>query len=361
MNIRQLILFPFLLFFKIINYVLFGKRRKTIQNNNNNNNNNLNEEEKIKYFPQPFVKWIWFLKPLVWIDNIYGELFYDEITNKSFSLFELKDSLINEFDKSQLDHPFLSSNDWGNKEEIENIRKLIIKFSKECDENENLSTFGRILLKPIHIGYLKNRKRLIDFYIKNEEFIKKNSNFKQPLIVTGLPRSGTTLLQRLLSEDPKTRSPFTFELEQVTPPLLSNDDPMKDERIKTSAAGLTILSKLAPGFVEKFSESHLWSATEPEESLIYTLTQNGISCINGPAATDDYLKELLDGNKVKGVFKYEHRLFEMLDSYKHPSSHWTLKAPSYAPFIKETFEEYPDAKLIITHRNPLITIPSVCR
>ena len=51
----------------------------------------------------------------------------------------------------------------------------------------------------------------------------------------------------------------------------------------------------------------------------------------------------------------------MLDAYRPAKSHWTLKAPIYTVCFPTIFEDYPDVRVVVTHRNPLVTLPSVCR
>ena len=63
----------------------------------------------------------------------------------------------------------------------------------------------------------------------------------------------------------------------------------------------------------------------------------------------------------RSVFQYERLFFSILDAYKPAKSHWTLKAPNYAPWFPLIFDAYPDARVIVTHRNPLVTLPSYCR
>jgi hypothetical protein len=184
---------------------------------------------------------------------------------------------------------------------------------------------------------------------------------KAPVIITGLARSGTTLLHRLMSEDPTTRSAYTFEMEVPIPPMTLEANPMEDPRIKSSEDVIGTVSRLAPGFLEKFAESHFWSATNMEESLIYMLAHNGIHTMNSFTAGKTYLDALCRIEDKRPAFRYERLFFTMLDAYRPAKSHWTLKAPVYALFFPIIFEEYPDVRVIITHRNPLVALPSLCR
>lgn len=334
---------------------LLGKRRVE------RNTRKLLKENEERYPSNDYCKFSIFLSPLVVVDRIYFDLFYNEKKNPCPSLFKLGDSLLQEFDRADVS----DEDSWGSKADILLTRQILERFCVEADCHPDLSTIGRILLKQIHLSFLQNRTRFIAYYNKNKELIKQKNKehipFEKPLIVTGLPRSGTTLLQRLLCEDPNTRYLHTYELEEMLPPLTAEADPLKDPRIQKSSAAMGLLKSIAPGFIEKFSESHLWGATEPEESLIYTQTQNGVSCMNGTIGGSAYLEMVGEGARVRSVLKYERRFLETLNAFRPPRIHWTLKAPSYAPYMQETFEEYPDARIVICHRDPRVTIPSVCK
>lgn len=270
----------------------------------------------------------------------------------------LGDSLIEEFDQVK----DLDEDDWGTKEQVQVIRDLLVKFSKGCDANPLISPMGRALLKSFIINMMKNRIDVIRFYQLNRQAIKNRGKYTRngPLIVTGLPRSGTTLLQRLLSLDPNSRSPFTFEMEAPLPPLVAGETAEKNPRIHSSITNINDMKRQALGFFEKFNESHLWDAMEKEESFIYMLGHNGINVMNFPLAGKELMVDLAKTD-LTAIYKYEHRFFEMLDAFRPPKSHWVVKAPNYATAFAGIFGEYPNAKVVVTHRNPVTTLPSLCR
>lgn len=145
------------------------------------------------------------------------------------------------------------------------------------------------------------------------------------------------------------------------PPLTSDADSLKDSGIKKSAAAIKTLSQLAPGFIEKFNESHLWSATEMEETIDYTLAHNGITQMNGPLAGLSHIYDMMKVEGKRALFLYERLFFKILDAYRPAKSHWVLKATEYARYFPHIFQEYENARVVVTHRNPLITLPSLCR
>jgi hypothetical protein len=307
-----------------------------------------NESSTSVRYPRNHVKFSGLLKPLQWIDNAYG-LFGSRA-------FMTRDAMLKEFDSAAPLDKYL-----GTMENINDMRELLISYCQGIDNNPFLSSIGRFLIKTISLDAIKNRKRVLQFYNENKAFIEANGKFKAPVIVAGSPRSGTTLLQRLLSEDPNSRSPHTFELELPIPPMTKESNPLKDLRIKKSNAAIKTLTKLAPGFMEKFSESHVWSATEMEESIDYTLAHNGITQMNCPLAGLNHIKDLMKVEDKRSLFLYERLFFTTLDAYRPAMSQWVLKSTEYARYFPHIFQEYEKAKVVVTHRNPLITLPSLCR
>ena len=299
-------------------------------------------------FPRNHVKFSALLKPLHWVDSAYG-LFGSRA-------FKTMGAMLKEYDSAApLDKCI------GTKKELKQVRDLVVLFCESIDNNPFLSSIGRFLSKKLALNILKNRKRVLQYYHSNKEYIEAKGKLKAPVIITGLPRSGTTLLHRLMSEDPNTRSPYTFEMEVPTPPMTLGTNPMEDPRIKSSEDVIGTLSRLAPGFMEKFAESHFWSATDMEESLIYMLAHNGIHTMNSFTAGKTYLDAFFKIEDKRPAFRYERLFFTMLDAYRPAKSHWTLKAPVYALYFPTIFEEYPDVRVVVTHRNPLVTLPSTCR
>ena len=249
----------------------------------------------------------------------------------------------------------------GTEEELRKARRLVVSYCDGADNNPFLSSIGRFLGRKLALDILKNRKKVLQYYHSNREFIEAHGRLRAPVIITGVPRSGTTLLQRLMSEDRNTRSPYAFEMDIAIPPMTSEANPLEDPRIKKSGAAVTTFSRLAPSFMEKFAESHLWHATEMEEPFLYMLNHNGIFAMNIAAAGRAYIDDFFQIEDKHPVFRYERLFLTMLDAYRPARSHWTLKSPSYAPYFPIIFEEYRDARVVVTHRNPLITLPSISR
>jgi len=124
---------------------------------------------------------------------------------------------------------------------------------------------------------------------------------------------------------------------------------------------MATLRKLAPGFIEKLSESHVWSALEKEESLLYAQFHCGLNMLNSVAAGREYVRDLFQPAVGDALLKYERNFFTMLDAYAPAKTHWVNKAPVYAPYFGKIFEHFPNARAIVTHRHPGKNVASCCR
>jgi hypothetical protein len=83
--------------------------------------------------------------------------------------------------------------------------------------------------------------------------------------------------------------------------------------------------------------------------------------MNTASAGRAYIDDFFKIEDKRPIFRYERLFLTMLGAYRPARSHWTLKSPSYAPYFPMIFEEYPDVRIVVTHRNPLVTLPSYCR
>ena len=129
--------------------------------------------------------------------------------------------------------------DWGDDRFRQGLRILVESF----DRQDTAHTFGRLFFREFCIGLLVNRLKVQDEWNRHPEI--RAVPVRRPLFVTGLPRSGTTFLHRLLSQDPLARPLLFWEtLEPAPPPepAAARTDPRiagrpSDPRSRGSGAG----------------------------------------------------------------------------------------------------------------------------
>ena len=179
------------------------------------------------------------------------------------------------------------------------------------------------------------------------------SAVSSPVFVIGMPRTGTTILVNLIGQDREScRVIWNWEIDQPTPPA----DPMHlldDPRIAVKVA------KLAP-VREKLSHlPRMELATDPVE-CVHVLAQDFKSLFwqlsTGSARYDDWF---LDEADLRSAYLHHRRTLQVLQS-GGAKGQWVLKLPSHALHLEALLSVYPDARLVITHRDPLQSLVSMC-
>ena len=243
------------------------------------------------------------------------------------------------FQKTQL-------NDFGDGNLHDGLNILIEAVNQEGKFTET----GEQRFENFVVNTLVNR-------LKVEEFIRAHPEAKQrpidkPLFVFGLPRSGTTLAINLLHEDPGRRSLLRWEAGDSVPPpsseTLSTDPRCIREQMIVDAS-----LQHAP----HISAIHHENADSPTECQ-FIMSQNFCAqYYDAIAEIPSYRQWWLDADYLE-TFKYHKRLLQVLQ-WDAPGR-WTLKNPWHALYLNELTSVYPDAQLVMTHRDPVTVISSFC-
>ena len=164
---------------------------------------------------------------------------------------------------------------------------------------------------------------------------------RRPLIVLGLPRTGTTWLFELLALDPGARAPLTWEAAAPCPaPELATF--ATDPRIRQTQAGFDAMLQAVP----ELATMHPFGATMPAECN--ALMQLHFASSNFWASYDvpDYLRWLTEA-PAPGAMNIHRRVLQQLQ-WKGPKGRWVLKSPPYLLMLEDLLAAYPDACLVQT-------------
>ena len=197
---------------------------------------------------------------------------------------------------------------------------------------------------------LVNRLQVIDWYKKHPEV--QNEIIDRPWVITGLPRTGTTLGSYLFDLDARVRSPLVWEAEFPIPPaqIASRHS---DERIARSAKNLDQFRKLVP----PLNAIHPFEANHPQECLMITQMDFQALGFHSIAFAEDYLKWYAVSDK-HAAYRTHKQLLQIWQA-AIPTLHWGLKTPMHMHGIVDFIDTYPDARMIWSHRDPLVAVPSV--
>jgi Sulfotransferase family len=176
---------------------------------------------------------------------------------------------------------------------------------------------------------------------------------ERPIFVTGLPRSGTTALHRLLTADPAHQGleMWLAEMPQPRPPRETwAENPM----FQAVQAGYERHHVEHP----EFMGMHYIAADTIEECwqlLRQTLRSAAYECLAHLPAYSAWLR----GQDWTGPFRRHKRNLQMI-GLNEPGRRWVLKNPSHLFSLDAIMTVYPDALVIQTHRAPRTVIGSMC-
>jgi hypothetical protein len=208
-------------------------------------------------------------------------------------------------------------------------------------------------------SYYAHAKQVLNYMAANKELLSHSLPIVGPVVICGLPRTGTTLLYNLLACDPHCRAPLFTDMDvDPTPPIARSNSVEQERRVRSL---LQSLADVMDGTGNDFESSHPFYPIE-EDYLI--LTQAGI-CVFQMATIlsdeSDFSVDLSDEMKKDFAYDFHETFLRMLNSVDAPSSHWLLKAPAHVFHLDTLFRHYPNAAMVITHRNINEVLPSFYR
>ena len=236
--------------------------------------------------------------------------------------------------------------DFGDPTFHEPLDRLIQSLEREA----HLSLVGRIAAREDITRMLMNRLRMEEDRRRHPEIAA--GQIRRPIFITGLPRSGSTLLHGLLAQDPANRVPLHWEVRDPSPPP-ERATHETDPRIERAASQLRWFFRLAPDF----RKIHLVGARLPEECAII-LSHSFLSFQFSSTWFVPSYQAWLEQQDLRPAYRC-HRQFLQQLQWHCPGERWVLKAPPHLPGLRALFATYPDANVIMTHRDPLEVVASV--
>jgi hypothetical protein len=197
-------------------------------------------------------------------------------------------------------------------------------------------------------AFLVNRLRLTDYVKAHPEVTR--ADVPRPLVVLGMPRSGTTVVSYLLDQDPARRSLLLWEaLDSVPPPTTTTrrSDPRCVARKAEQVADLEAHPHVRPHFE--------W-ADGPTECI--RLHGQDFKALLWEAFLPirEYSRWLMTAD-LTSAYEYQRMALQVLQS-QAPGA-WSLKMPSHALHIEWLVKVFPDARLVWTHRDPYRALGSL--
>ena len=230
---------------------------------------------------------------------------------------------------------------------VAGLEQLVQSINKES----RINAFGSIALKGLLKRTLTSRLK-VGQVLQNKPAIL-DTKITAPVFIIGMPRTGTTILHSLLHEDENHRSPLAWECllpSPVSEPSTFIDNP----QLNTIKKEFGQLFKLVPDFQKK----HHMTAESPQECIGITALDFNSFQTCAQVYIPSYLKWFSEESDQHQTMRFHKRFLQYLESGGVRSERWLLKTPVHMMRLSALFDVYPDAKVIMTHRDPAKVVPS---
>jgi hypothetical protein len=233
------------------------------------------------------------------------------------------------------------------------FREPLDRLCTALDDEAELHLPGRIRARAELQLILQNRLRLIELW--NREPSIDDEVVQGPIVVTGLGRSGTTLLHELLACDPANRPPLLWELVHTVPGAAAprGAEPSDVDWVAMTHAEITLMDEMVPAFTAMHENGgHL-----PTECIFAFAHQFSSDQFTGLYNVPSYTiwKSGIDQTPI---YRWHRSMLQTLQ-WATRTGRWVVKAPSHLSSLPLVFATYPDARVVITHRDPLRVVGSM--
>ncbi len=242
----------------------------------------------------------------------------------------------------------------------ESFYPALCKLVESAKEEANLSPLGWLVLN-IRLGtILCNNLRTRQILKKHPEILQ--ADLDPPVFITGLQRTGTTFLQRILASDSGTRPVYSWEglnpvphvkfkgrEERISETQIIRDINSRISKAKVSAAALRLLSPA-------FYTIHPVQYDGPEEDVLL-MDHSFISTVaEATMHVPGYSRWLEKQDQTPSY----NKLLELLKvlQWQSRGNRWILKTPHHMEWLDYLFRTFPDARVIMTHRDPVTCMAS---
>jgi hypothetical protein len=233
----------------------------------------------------------------------------------------------------------------------DDFRERLGVWLTSINEDDKLGAVGRVGMFRDCVRYAVARLRIEDFVERNPAV--HDIRIERPIIVVGLPRSGTTHLLNLIASDQRLRSmPYWESLEPVPPAGEEPGEDGVDPRLLRCRGAYEIQNQLVPLLknMHDMAPEHVHEEIElmgPDFSA-YMIEWVG----HVPRWRDYYL-----AHDQRPHYAYLKRALQVLQ-YQRGPDRWILKSPQHLEQLGPLMDTFPDATVAFTHRDPVSVIAS---
>ncbi|MGH1578621.1 sulfotransferase [Planktotalea sp.] len=220
-----------------------------------------------------------------------------------------------------------------------------------CDSlnrEAGMNAYGVVLARDMIVNFLATRLCLQDMRNRNAPELK--TDLIPPIIVTGLARTGTTALHRMLAAAPGHRG---LEWWELMSPVPRGPKDTVEARVKF-AKGLILPRKI---FTPHLDAAH-YIREDTLEECFWMMGQSFASrAMAEVLPCPSYIEYFLDGDHRDKKYEDYADLLRVMQA-RVPGKRLVMKSPEHMDALPELARHLPEAMIVMTHRKPTESVPS---
>ena len=236
--------------------------------------------------------------------------------------------------------------DFGGDSWREGLGRLLAAIEGEGAPNE----IGVQAVKEMVLQFLTNRREVEGWRRKHPEIA--DEVIEAPLFSIGMVRTGTTALSFLLDQDPENRSLLHWQAIAPCPPPetahLKDDPRIEEVGVRMHTTGMATREK---ALIELLPDG-------PAECLHLLGLDFKSGHFEGMFNIPSY-HDWLFSSDLTSAYEWHKKTLQLLQ-WRAPTKRWMLKYPSHTIALPAIVGVYPNARFVVTHRDPVKSITSVC-
>lgn len=238
----------------------------------------------------------------------------------------------------------------------EEFKEALTQWVDSTNRDVVFNAMGELIFKSEVHRILVNRARLAEDLKRHPEIL--DEDVSDPIIILGLPRSGSTKMQRVLAADPNSLGLRFWQLVNPAPFPEQVSAGAEDPRIQVGREAIAAMAQMAPGFLQ----SHPITVDDvDEEAFLQFFSFKSLMnyCLHPAHGYFEWLSK----QSLRGTYEYmkvqlQYLQWQMGGKRGRP---WMLKSPVNMAHLDLLIEFFPAAKFVFTHRPLDKVIPSFCR
>jgi len=237
--------------------------------------------------------------------------------------------------------------DFGDDGHLEALQVLVESINNEA----RLTPTGRVIQKSRLAGALIQRLRIQDLLRRHPEI--DDIDLGPVIAITGLQRTGTTLLHRLLYSHSQIRGISGLEA------LMPVAAPGSAERTKRARKRQAMLAERTISYLSPdFMAVHPIDREQPEEDVLLLdlnfMSQSAEAILHVPSYS-----RWLQNQDHTATYEYFRRVLKVL-TWQQPAPAWVIKTPHHLEYLDVLLKVFEGVTVVQTHRDPRVAVSSFC-